>query len=183
MCPLGLAAITAQLVEAMGGRAEVTSTPGEGSCFRVVVPAAASAEPTPQAPRVVAQPARRLRLLVVDDNAINRLVAERLLLHLGHHVTLADSGAQALERLQAEPFDAVLMDCHMPGLDGPETTRRYRAMEPAGQRLPIFALTASALREELEGCLAAGMDDTLTKPIRVDQLEQVLASCSPRLAA
>ncbi|MBB3045307.1 response regulator [Nocardioides soli] len=116
-----------------------------------------------------------LRVLVVEDNAVNQLVATGLLEHLGCTVDVADDGAAAVDRLTGEHgYAAVLMDCRMPTLDGFDATRRIRAREPAGQRVPIIAMTASALEGERERCLEAGMDDYLTKPVDVAEVERAL---------
>lgn len=129
-----------------------------------------------------ATPARRsrgpslgLRVLVVEDNQVNQMVATGLLENLGCDVEVASDGAEAVERL-AEPHDfaAVLMDCRMPRLDGFDATRAVRAREADGERVPIIAMTASALEGERERCLAAGMDDFLTKPVNATDLERVV---------
>ncbi len=109
------------------------------------------------------------RVLVVDDNAVNRLVAERALEKLGHVVAAAVDGHEALALLARQRFDLVLMDCQMPLLDGFEATRRWRAQEHDGH-LPIVAVAANILPETREACLAAGMDDFLPKPLRLDVL-------------
>jgi signal transduction histidine kinase/ActR/RegA family two-component response regulator len=176
---LGLA-ISRALAEAMQGRIEVASVEGKGSTFTLAIPASAAERHPPTREEVSPRSHRSLHVLVVDDNAVNRLVAERLLSQLGHRVTLATDGSFALERMHREHFDVVLMDCHMPGLDGPETTRRYRQEENRPSPLPIIALTASALRDELEQCIAAGMNDTLTKPISLNALERALAEVATR---
>jgi CheY-like chemotaxis protein len=106
-----------------------------------------------------------LRLLVADDIAPNRLLMRAMLTAAGHDVTLASDGAEALALLQREPFDAALLDVRMPGMDGLEATRRIRAMPPPLSRLPIIAVTASALPEEVAECEAAGMDAHLAKPV------------------
>jgi CheY-like chemotaxis protein len=108
----------------------------------------------------------------VDDNAVNRLVAERLLQRLGHDVTVAVDGAEALRHAAAARFDLVLMDCHMPVMDGYAATRRLRA---EGCRAPIFALTAAVTASERAECFRAGMTRVLTKPLRADALEDALA--------
>jgi len=118
-----------------------------------------------------------LRILVVEDDRINALVIQRFLAADGHHVTWLENGLQALETLVQEPaaFDLVFMDVRMPELDGMETTRRWRAAEPADQHLPIIALTANATLEDKEQCLAAGMDEFLPKPVDPALLQAVLA--------
>jgi PAS domain S-box-containing protein len=121
-------------------------------------------------------PARPLRLLVAEDNPANQIVARMLLEKMGFHVEVADNGEQALGRLAQAPFDAVLLDCQMPVLDGYETARRIRAGKVAGvdRRIPLIALTAYALPEDRMRCLQAGMDDYLTKPLRASALQDAL---------
>jgi CheY-like chemotaxis protein len=117
------------------------------------------------------------RVLVVDDNAVNRLVVVEMLKRLGVEIEQAEHGEDALERLAAAPFDLVLMDCLMPRLDGFEATRRWRDRERAAARgrLPIVALTANAMAEDRARCLAAGMDDLVGKPIQFTTLTSLLA--------
>ena len=114
------------------------------------------------------------RVLVVEDNVVNRKVAQRFLERLGCSVTLAEDGTQGVAIFEQASFELVLMDLQMPGMDGYETTRRIRKLEAAGQHTPIVALTAHAMVGELERCLAVGMDDFLTKPLLGDRLEEVL---------
>ena len=176
---LGLA-ISRRLVEQMGGSIAVESTEGQGTTFTFTVEAPPSAAPV--APGHWQPPAARPaapgtgRVLVVDDSAINRQVAARMLEKLGLEVMLAASGEEALALQAAEPADLVLMDLNMPGLGGLETTRRLRA---SGPRVPVLALTASAMDESRQACLAAGMDDFLTKPIRWAHLAEVVARWLP----
>ena len=193
---LGLA-ISRKLVELMGGTIGAESEPGQGSTFWFELPfmreapAAAVEAPTPSgpdapaaAPVAPAPPApvvpkvNRLdgmRLLVVDDNQLNRMLAERALKLEGARVTLANDGQQALDRLRAGPgdFDAVLMDIQMPVMDGLTATRNLRVDE-ALRHLPVFALTAGVLPEEREAALAAGVNDFLTKPLDLENLVGVL---------
>jgi CheY-like chemotaxis protein len=129
-------------------------------------------------------PAARLRVLVVDDNPVNLLVAKRLVQQLGHEVVLAENGAEAVRCVEAGPLDLVLMDCQMPLMDGLEATRAIRAGPAAG--VPVVALTASALPEERQRCLDSGMDEMLTKPVQRRELEELLrrlADLRPRAAA
>lgn len=114
------------------------------------------------------------RILVVEDNVVNQLVAERMLENLGYRTDVVANGLEAIETLRRVPYDLVLMDCHMPELDGLEATRRIRRAEDGGHRTPIVAMTASAMPEDVERCLAAGMDDFLSKPIRADDLRAAL---------
>jgi len=116
-----------------------------------------------------------LRVLLAEDNAVNQKLAVRLLEKRGHSAAVVSDGQAALEALERETFDAVLMDVQMPGVDGFEATRRIRAREAGtGRRLPIIAMTAHAMKGDRERCLAVGMDGYVTKPIQVEQLFQVL---------
>jgi CheY-like chemotaxis protein/HPt (histidine-containing phosphotransfer) domain-containing protein len=112
-------------------------------------------------------------LLLVEDNPVNRRVATGMLTKLGHQVTEAQDGVEALEKLASGKFDLVLMDVQMPNMDGFEATRRIR-QEQRYDTLPIVAMTAHALKGDRERCLAVGMDDYLTKPIRADELKRIV---------
>jgi PAS domain S-box-containing protein len=122
-----------------------------------------------------------LSILLAEDNAVNALLARELLRRRGHSVEQVATGGAAVSACQHTRFDVVIMDLHMPGLDGIEATRRIRAAEAAGggRRLPIFALTADALDTGRKACLAAGMDGFLTKPVDPSELDAVLATISP----
>ena len=179
---LGLA-ITKQLVELMDGEIAVVSELGVGTTFGlnlVLAPAASSnAESSPAtehvgaAPSALAKEARRSRrLLVVEDNAVNLMVMRSVLTKLGFEcLDQALDGNEAIEKAAATNYDLILMDCQMPKLDGYEATRRLRAM---GIATPVVAMTAHALSGDREKCLAAGMDDYLTKPIVLERLVAVL---------
>jgi CheY-like chemotaxis protein len=142
----------------------------------------------PEASESPQNPDAGLAILVAEDNEINALLARALLARLGHRATVAPDGAAALAAFLAAPtpYDLVLMDVHMPQLDGIEATRRIRAAEAESgrPRTPIIALTANAFGEDREACLAAGMDDFLVKPLDRERLAEVLAgSRTPSLAA
>jgi PAS domain S-box-containing protein len=132
----------------------------------------------PAAPRTVAAAAAAsgVHLLLAEDNPTNQLLARRLLVKLGHTVEVVADGELALERLVRERFDAVLLDCQMPGLDGYEVTRRIRAGQVPGlnPHVPIIALTASAMPEDRRKCIEAGMDDYVPKPLRPAEVSAAL---------
>jgi CheY-like chemotaxis protein len=116
-------------------------------------------------------------VLLAEDNPTNQLVAMAVLRQLGCEATLARDGVEAVAAVAAHAFDAVLMDCMMPNMDGFEATRAIRAAH--AQRLPIIALTANAMPGDRERCLEAGMDDYMTKPFKPDQLRAMLARWLP----
>jgi two-component system sensor histidine kinase/response regulator len=129
------------------------------------------------------EPATSLRILLAEDNAVNQLLASRLLEKRGHFVVVAGNGREALEALQKEHFDLVFMDVQMPVMDGFEATAAIRKQEVGGGvHLPVVALTAHAMKGDREKCLAAGMDGYLTKPIRPQELDEVLRDYLSRRA-
>lgn len=168
---LGLA-ICEHLVRKMGGRIVLRSERGVGSVFRVELPGVAALAPAQaQAP---VDPDAPLRVLVVEDNPINQMLARRLLERMGHEVVVAEDGAKGVERVAGARFDLVFMDCQMPVMDGYAATAGIRALGARGE-LPIIALTANAMQGDRELCLEAGMDDYLAKPVSPDQLSEVIA--------
>ncbi|MEM7219557.1 MAG: ATP-binding protein [Pseudomonadota bacterium] len=169
---LGLA-ISRRIVEACDGHIELESEPGFGAEFRFVVPAhPARLAQEASLDATACEPELDGLVLLVEDNAINQKVAELNLDKLGlAHVTV-DNGQRAVAATRERDFDLILMDCHMPVMDGLEATRAIRAQ---GRTLPILALTADVLEEARSACLQAGMDDVLTKPIRREELRARLA--------
>jgi len=123
-----------------------------------------------------------IRILVVEDELINQKVCQKVLEKMGIEVGLAENGQQAIDVLAGDHFDLVLMDCQMPVMDGYEATRAIRASEQAGNlpRLPIIALTAHAMRGDREACIDAGMDDYLSKPFEITELQKVLQRRLPK---
>src|SRR5262249_2013755 len=117
------------------------------------------------------------------DSSINQVVAAGILKKLGYRADVAGSGREALEALQRIPYAAVLMDCQMPEMDGFQTTAEIRRREGGGPRTPIIAMTAQVMRADRERCLAAGMDDHLSKPVRKDDLSTALGRWGPQIAA
>jgi len=164
--------ISRRLCEAMGGSLVLMSTGPGGSTFRVSLPLEASGEEPleDQSQRILKNPPGRI--LVVEDHPANQYVAKSLLESLECTVSVAGSGAEALELLARQTFDLVFMDCQMPGMDGYETTRRMRAV--LHRYIPVVAITANAMVDDKQRCLDAGMDDFLPKPFNKSALSDLL---------
>jgi signal transduction histidine kinase/CheY-like chemotaxis protein len=173
---LGLA-IAQELVRRMGGEIKVQSTPGQGSEFHFEVSLRLAEELPSSAGRSnppLETPLPAARVLVVDDDAVNRRVIKMLLSRFGLTTTLVAGGDEAIERAVNEPWDIVFIDLRMPGIDGLETTRRIRH-RLAGRPLLIVAMTANAMDDDRADCMAAGMDDFVTKPVKQAELRKRLA--------
>jgi signal transduction histidine kinase/ActR/RegA family two-component response regulator len=187
---LGLA-ISSQLVQLMQGAIDVespwvddeTGATVHGTAFHFTARVGVGSEPAQPADVRDTRTTRPLRILVVEDNPVNQLLAARLLQKLGHAVVTASNGREAIERIEAVAPDVILMDVQMPEMDGFEATAAIRAREAAtGRRTPIVALTAHALQGYREECVRAGMDEYLTKPIKAADLARILALVAPPAA-
>ena len=184
---LGLV-ISRAIIDAMGGTIEVHSREGAGSEFAFTIPFKLGTPTAPSA-EIGISPATPLftpgrdhdghkrpphRILVVEDNAVNQFVAQRMLKNLGYDIDIANNGRDALEILQTRSYDLIFMDCQMPEMDGYETTRLIRHMEAGKRSVPIIAMTANAMKGDAEKCLEAGMDAYLSKPVSLDALRSAL---------
>ncbi len=164
----------------MGGRIGVHSEPGAGATFwfELSLPEAPAVAAAPSGPPASAAALPRLvgRVLVVEDQPVNQKLALAVLGKVGLDAVLAHNGREALEHLRAERFDLVLMDCQMPEMDGFEATERLRAGEAgdAAQTVPVLALTANVMTEDLERCRASGFDGHVSKPFTMKGLHAAL---------
>jgi len=174
---LGLA-ICRRIVEAMGGMIGVESQPGEGSTFWFSVTLTkgdSERAATARATRVATASVPALKVLLVEDNEINQKVALGLLARDSHKVKVAVTGLEAVAAVAHDDFDLVLMDVQLPEMDGIEATRRIRQMsDPAKATVPILALTANAMADDIESCLAAGMNDVIAKPVDPERLSKAI---------
>ncbi|MDH3355130.1 MAG: ATP-binding protein, partial [Chromatiales bacterium] len=179
---LGLT-ISSELVAMMGGELQVKSAPGEGSCFSFILelptihiePEQVQAESHNDSATMEdrLETIRGARILVVEDLDLNQMLIKDLLGLIGLEVEIADNGADALKLLEPDRFDLVLMDLQMPVMDGYEATQNIRAKK-IYDKLPVIGLTGHAMVEVREKCLAAGMNDKLTKPINLEALHEML---------
>ncbi len=180
---LGLA-IVREIVERMGGTAGVSSAPGIGSRFHVTVELALATPAAHESPG--GEAGRRfagLRVLLAEDDDTSRYAAARMLDLIGCQVDAVSDGSQAVLAAQARPYDVMLLDMRMPGLDGPSATARIRAEPGPNRWIPIVAVTANAFTDDIEACRAAGMTDHVAKPITLDILRNALSRVRPAIAA
>ena len=152
-----------------------------GICAGQPAAARAVAKAAPARPAIDPEMADRhpLRILLAEDNAVNQKLALRLLSQMGYRADVAANGIEAIQAVERQTYDVVLMDVQMPEMDGLEATRQICARWPTGARPRIIAMTANAMQGDRELCLQAGMDDYVAKPIRVDELIGALTECRP----
>jgi CheY-like chemotaxis protein len=172
---LGLA-ISRRLIGLMGGELGVETAAGEGSNFWIEMPYRPALIDHVRAGRPVHRSLRQggLQILVAEDAPLNQEIIGMLLKRFGHQVMIVDDGGVAIEAVKRRPFDLVLMDVHMPVMDGIEATRRIRELPGLAGRVPIIALTGSVMSHEVEACRAAGMQGHLAKPIDPDRLMDLI---------
>jgi PAS domain S-box-containing protein len=174
---LGLA-ITRQLIRLMGGKISVSSEVNKGSAFQfnLKLGSAEANEPVPAPVTPASTEEKKIsgNILLVEDNLVNQKVAAAIIKKIGCTVTVVPNGARALEQIALRKFDLIFMDCQMPIMDGFEATLAIRQMVGEIRDIPIVAMTAHALKEDRQHCLDAGMNDYLSKPVRIDALVAIL---------
>jgi len=168
---LGLS-ISRQLAELMGGQVSAAGKPGRGAVFTLMLPLPVAREPAAATGPAIERSGRAPKVLVVDDNETNRKVAELILAAIGAEVVCVEDGQAAIDAVESDAFDVVLMDLQMPVMDGLTATRAIRAREAAAgsPRLPIIVLSANVMREHIDASNAAGADDHIGKPVRAETL-------------
>ncbi len=171
---LGLA-VSARLAELLGGHIAVESEAGSGSVFRFTAHLPETSERPPRRRDTLVDSGKSGRVLVVEDSQVNRMLAAGQLEQLGWEAVLAETGEEAVEIFATDEFVAVLMDWNLPGIDGLEATLRIRQSGHLGAHVPVIAMTANALAGDRDRCIAAGMNDFLTKPVGLDDLAAVLS--------
>ncbi|HKX28715.1 MAG TPA: ATP-binding protein [Blastocatellia bacterium] len=184
---LGLT-ISRHLCELMGGRMWVESVASEGSTFSFTIPVKQAAPALSVHLKAALQPGAEdqlseqipLRILVAEDNVVNQKVAMRMLERLGYRADLAANGHEVLESVRRQHYDLILMDVQMPEMDGLEATKILCREYSTPERPRIVAMTASALDEDRQRCIQAGMDDYLSKPVKLEKLQAALKSCTSK---
>ena len=171
---LGLT-ISRHLANAMHGDISLTSEIGHGSTFVLQLPLHEGAAPEKEIPRPVQNQTLHGRVLLAEDNTVNQKIAERMLSRLGLKCKTVANGEQAIAEVLSNDYDLILMDVNMPVMDGITATERIRDLSNHKNHIPIIALTANAMLEDKERCLAAGMNGFISKPIRLDTLGKVIA--------
>ncbi len=171
---LGLA-ISRRLVQAMGGEIGVESELGKGSEFHFELALPVGIAPRGETQTGLQHTARPLRILLAEDNIVNQKVATGLLKMAGHTIEIANNGREAIAAVEAREHDVILMDMHMPEMDGIEATKAIRALAPPKGTIWIVAATAGAMQADIDRCMAAGMNDYIAKPIVPDELARALA--------
>ncbi len=175
---LGLA-ISKKIITLMGGRVGADSEPGHGSCFWFEVPAEYVDTAIDDTTDEHINRDAPLRILAAEDHPANQILLRTLLGTLGHEVQIVGTGLKALEALETNTFDMILMDVNMPELDGLDATRRIRAMDGAVKNIPIIGLTAYVMQGDIDECLKAGMSDVLSKPFAPERLVALMQKWAP----
>lgn len=175
---LGLSIIK-KIVEKHGGRVEVSSKLGQGSCFKLIFPqldGLPQKMPANKTKTITKKPKSEIRkqsckILLVEDNPVNIMLAKKMLAKTNHKITVAENGRLAVEKAKSDIFDVIFMDLQMPEMNGIEATKQIRKLSSVGKNVPIVALTADVSQKSVDSCIASGMNDFLAKPFKADELK------------